>query len=90
MTVIKELGHTLGQEPLRKILRVLVRFAAIVLVLAIIMTLAIAGATRLADALAHACHRWIGDPIIADMVSGFALILIPLVILWIIRLRLLR
>ena len=90
MTVIKELGHTLGQELLRKMVRVLVRLAAIILVLAIVMTLTVAGTLRLADALAHACQRWIGDPVIGDTVSGFALILIPLVILWIIRSRLLR
>lgn len=90
MTVIKDLGHTLGQELLRKMARVLVRLAAIILVLVIVMTLTVAGALRLAEALTNTCHRWLSDPVMGDAVSGFVLVLVPLVALWIIRSRLLR
>jgi hypothetical protein len=90
MTVIKQLGQTLGQELRRKMARILCKFPAIILVLAVGMTLTIAGVLRLSDALTLACRRWLGDPIMGDAVSGLAHILVPFVILLIIRSRLLR
>lgn len=90
MSVIKQLGQTLGQELRRKMVRILFRIATIILVLAAGMTLAIAGALHLADAMTQACRRWLGDPIMGDAVGGFALILVPIIIFLILRARLLR
>lgn len=90
LTVIKALGHTLGQELRRKMVRLLVSLAAIIVILVILVSLTIAGVHRLADALTLACHSWLNDAVLGDLLSGFTLIFIPLGILFIVRSRLLR
>ena len=90
LSVIKALSHMLAQEFRRKIIRLLLSLAAILVTLSIVLTLTIVGALRLADALTIACHRWLNDTFMSDLLSGVTLILIPLGILLIIRSRLLR
>ena len=90
LTVIKALGRTLVEEFRRKMIRLLLSLVTIVVILSIVLTLTIAGALRLADALTIACHVWLNDLFMSDLLSGVTLILIPLVTLFIVRSRLLR
>ena len=66
---------------------VLVRAALVVFVLLTGVILMVAGVFRLADAVALACGRLVGDPAGGLALGGLVLIALPLLVLWLLARR---
>jgi hypothetical protein len=61
----------------RIITRALLTITLFLLALTLCISFAIAGALQLSNALVHACSLWLGNAILADVVSGTILVVVP-------------
>jgi hypothetical protein len=88
--ILTTFGQTLTHEIRRFVSALLLRVAIIILLLVTGIVLSVVGMLRLGDALALACAKWLGDPILGNALSGAVLIMIPLAVMWIMLRRLKR
>ena len=82
MAIVQGIAQSLGLEVRHVVDALIFRIVAIVLILTASMIVMVAGLFQLAGALAHACGKWFGDPIVGEVVAGIALVAIPLVGVW--------